>query len=116
MQSINVVAVTPVFMTALSGTAALCVALGDRGAVGLRAAGAGRPYLVGVPGLTMAYNVPRNNALERLDPHAPDAPAACALRASGRPPTTCARWRASPPRFCPSPSARRPQRQPWPPL
>ncbi len=75
MQSINVLAVTPVFMTALFGTAALCVALAIAEPSGLVLAGAAT-YVLGVPGVTMAYNVPRNNALERLDPHAPDAPAA----------------------------------------
>jgi len=75
MQSINVLAVTPVFMTALFGTAALCVALAIAEPSGLVLAGAAT-YVLGVPGVTMAYNVPRNNALERLDLRAPDAPAA----------------------------------------
>jgi uncharacterized membrane protein len=81
MQSINVLAVTPVFMTALFGTALLCVAL-----VAIALAGLDEPYagyllagalvyLIGTPGLTMAYNVPRNNALDRLDPQSPEADA-----------------------------------------
>jgi uncharacterized membrane protein len=74
MQSINVTAVTPVFMTALFGTGVACVALivvalgelGESHAPYLLAGAA--LYLLGVLGVTMAYNVPRNNALERVDP------------------------------------------------
>ena len=75
MQSINVKAVTPVFMAALFGTAAVCVALAiaEPSALVLAAAAT---YLLGVIGVTMAYNVPRNNALDELDPVAPGAPAA----------------------------------------
>jgi uncharacterized membrane protein len=80
MQSINVLAVTPVFMTALFGTGLLCVALIvvalsglDEPYAGYLLAG-GLVYLVGSPGLTMAYNVPRNNALDRIDPKSPEAP------------------------------------------
>ena len=75
MQSINVLAVTPVFMTALFGTAALCVALAVVEPSGLVLAAAAT-YLLGVLGVTMAYNVPRNNALARLDADEPGAAAA----------------------------------------
>ena len=75
MQSINVLAVTPVFMTALFGTAALCVALAIAEPSGLVIAAAAT-YILGVPGVTMAHNVPRNDALARLDPDDPGAPAA----------------------------------------
>ena len=75
MQSINVLAVTPVFMTALFGTAALCVALAIVEPSGLVLAAAAT-YVVGILGVTMAYTVPRNDALMRLDPDAPGAPAA----------------------------------------
>jgi uncharacterized membrane protein len=75
MQSINVLAVTPAFMTALFGTAALCVALAIAEPSGLVLAGAAT-YVLGVPGVTMAYNVPRNNALDRLDADEPGAAAA----------------------------------------
>ena len=70
MQSINVLAVTPVFMTVLFGTGAACIALAaaEPSALVLAATAA---YLVGVPGLTMAYNVPRNDALAALDPAPP---------------------------------------------
>ncbi len=79
MQSINVVAVTPAFMTALFGTALACVALvvwalvgGDEWPVALVAAG-GALYVVGTAGVTMAANVPLNNRLEALDPKDPGA-------------------------------------------
>jgi uncharacterized membrane protein len=79
MQSINVVAVTPAFMTAVFGTAAACVAVivvalvaWDEPSTGYLLAG-GALYLVGTIGVTMALNVPRNNALARLRPDSPDA-------------------------------------------
>ena len=69
MQSINVAAITPAFIGALFGTGALCVVLtvaallrwGEPGSVWLL--GGGLLYTVGVIGVTMAFNVPRNNAL-----------------------------------------------------
>jgi uncharacterized membrane protein len=79
MQSINVVVINPVFMGALFGTALACVVLvvaaflewGEAYAVYLLIGGA--VYLVGVILLTMAYHVPRNNALAAADPNSPDA-------------------------------------------
>lgn len=76
MQSINVTAVRPAFMTGLFGTAVVCVVLlfraattwGDRHAVLLVVGGA--VYLVGVIGLTVAYHVPLNDSLATLDPAA----------------------------------------------
>ena len=81
MQSMNVQAVTPVFMTALFGTAVVCAALGvsavadwdDSYAAWLLAGSA--LYLAGPVGLTMAYHVPRNNALARVEPAGPEAEA-----------------------------------------
>ena len=67
MQSINVTVINPVFMTALFGTGAACVALAVVEMSGAVLA-AGGLYIVGVLGVTMAYNVPRNNALAALDP------------------------------------------------
>jgi uncharacterized membrane protein len=72
MQAINVAAITPAFMGALFGTAALCAALvvaalprwGEPGAVWLLVGGL--LYLVGAIVVTMAFNVPRNNALATL--------------------------------------------------
>jgi uncharacterized membrane protein len=81
MQSINVVAVTPAFMTALFGTAVACVALVVWALVdwhdsfGPYLLAGGALYLTGTIGLTMGYHVPRNNALEAVDPASPDAEA-----------------------------------------
>jgi uncharacterized membrane protein len=79
MQSINVMAVTPVFMTALFGTAVACLAVAVWALAGWNDSYS--PYLLagsalyvgGVPGVTMAFNVPRNNALARLEPEDPAA-------------------------------------------
>lgn len=69
MQSINIVAVTPVFMTALFGTAAGCAVLVVAAVIRWQRpdavyllAGA-LAYLVGCVLVTIACNVPRNNAL-----------------------------------------------------
>jgi len=77
MQAINITAVRAPFMLAFAGTAALSAAVI---VVALRAldepyapwliAGA-LLYLVGVFGLTMAFHVPRNDALAALAPDAP---------------------------------------------
>jgi uncharacterized membrane protein len=82
MQSINVVVLTPAFMTALFGTALLCIAvagvslahLGD--ADGRYALAGAVLYLVGTIGVTMAFNVSRNVALEKVDAAGPDAASA----------------------------------------
>ncbi|GEO40841.1 membrane protein [Skermanella aerolata] len=75
MRSINRVAVTPLFMGALFGTAAACLALaltafggwaGER--AGWLLAGSGT-YLLGVVAVTAVFNVPRNEKLARIDPH-----------------------------------------------
>jgi uncharacterized membrane protein len=74
MQSINIAAVTPVFMTALFGTA--LVALGCGVAAGLDTGAAYSPYLfvaavlylAGPVSITLAYHVPRNDALAAVDP------------------------------------------------
>jgi uncharacterized membrane protein len=74
MQSINLVAVTPAFMAALFGTAAACVALAvwaiadwdDAFSPHLLVGSA--CYVLGTIGLTIAYHVPRNNALAGVQP------------------------------------------------
>jgi len=74
MQSINVLAVTPVFMTALFGTAAACLGLvgwatiswGEGPAAPVLAGCAF--YLVGTVGVTIARNVPLNERLAKLHP------------------------------------------------
>jgi len=78
MNSINVVAVTPAFMTALFGTAAACAVLTVWGLFTLdEPYGAylligGAVYLFGTIGLTMGYHVPRNNALAATQPDGPE--------------------------------------------
>jgi uncharacterized membrane protein len=74
MQSINIVAVTPLFMTALFGTAVACVFLavspwlvGQQRGAGYLVAGS-LSYLVGCILVTIAFNVPRNNRLAVADP------------------------------------------------
>lgn len=74
MQAINVAAINPWFMTALFGTAAtslatMIVAIVDwDDSHGPYLLAGGGLYLAGVIAVTMAANVPRNNALARVDP------------------------------------------------
>jgi len=78
MQSINLTAVRPPFMFAFAGTAVLSVALLVVAVTTLDEAHApwlvvaAVLYLVGVLGLTMAYHVPRNDALATLVADAPE--------------------------------------------
>ncbi len=74
MQSINVVVITPAFMTALFGTAIACLGLivwavisPGEWPVAAVVAGAAL-YLVGAIGTTMAGNVPMNDRLADLNP------------------------------------------------
>jgi uncharacterized membrane protein len=89
MQRINRTAVTPAFMAALLGTAAACAALVVAGALTWDEASApwllagGALYLVGSVGLTIAYHVPRNDALAATDPRGPDAPGRWARYVTG---------------------------------
>lgn len=76
MQSINVTAVRPAFMSLLFGTAALTAAVGVGGVGDPRLVVGAVLYLVGVIGVTIAAHVPRNNALAAVDRDAPDAGAA----------------------------------------
>ena len=79
MQSLNVLAVTPVFMTALFGTAATCLGLiawaafswGEQPTALVLAGGA--LYIVGTIGVTIARNVPLNDRLATLQPQGSDA-------------------------------------------
>jgi len=81
MQSINVVAVTPPCMAALFGTALACLALAISAVRGWDGPGApfrlagGLLYLVGTVLLTVAYHVPRNDALAAVDPGGADGAA-----------------------------------------
>jgi uncharacterized membrane protein len=79
MQSINVAAISPLFMTALFGTGAACLAVGvvalvswdEDYAVYLLAASL--LYLAGTILMTITYHVPRNDALAGVDPADPAA-------------------------------------------
>jgi uncharacterized membrane protein len=79
MQSINRLAVTPAFMTALFGTAVACLGLiawaviswGER-PVALVLAG-GALYIVGTIGVTIVCNVPLNDMLAKLHPQDAEA-------------------------------------------
>jgi uncharacterized membrane protein len=82
MQSINIQAVTPVFMTAFVGTAVACIALAIvswRARRSGAAAGAGYVvggsllYFVGTFLVTIVFNVPLNDALAVVDPAGADA-------------------------------------------
>ncbi|HVT57022.1 MAG TPA: anthrone oxygenase family protein [Thermoanaerobaculia bacterium] len=74
MQSINVAAITPLFMLALFGTAAACAVLAvsslsrwnEPGAVYLFAGSV--LYLAGAVLVTIVFNVPRNDALAAVAP------------------------------------------------
>jgi len=76
MQSINVVVVRSLFLPVFLGTALCCAVLtawwfvDPPAAVGLWLPIGGLSYLLGVFGVTMAFNVPLNNALARTTPTA----------------------------------------------
>ncbi|MCW8380219.1 anthrone oxygenase family protein [Streptomyces justiciae] len=81
MKAINVTALRPAFMLVFVGSAVLCavlavvtfVLLPDDGTVELLVGSA--LYLVGSFGVTMVANVPRNEALLKLDAGTPEAAA-----------------------------------------
>ncbi|MBD2410265.1 hypothetical protein FACHB389_28170 [Nostoc calcicola FACHB-389] len=74
MQSINITAINPLFMTVLFGTAAACIVLlvfsvlkwHQPGAVYLLVGSL--LYLVGTLGVTIVCNVPLNDALAKVEP------------------------------------------------
>lgn len=79
MQSINVVVINRVFLGAMFGTAAACALLGvlslmswSRPGAGLRLAGC-LLYLVGTILVTIAFHIPRNDALAKVQPEAMEA-------------------------------------------
>jgi uncharacterized membrane protein len=79
MQQINITVINPWFMTALFGTGLACLAvivaaLADwNGDYGPYLVVAGVLYVVGCVGVTMAFNVPRNDVLARLEPAGSEA-------------------------------------------
>lgn len=81
MRSINVAVINPAFLSAFFGTAAACLALAllslldpGRPGAGLRITG-GLLYLLGTVMVTVAFNVPLNDALAAGEPEAPEATA-----------------------------------------
>jgi uncharacterized membrane protein len=79
MQAINVAALRPVFLWVFTGTAAVCAAVVVGSLVDWDDASpylvvGGLLYLVGSFGLTVGYHVPRNEALDRVEPSGPDTP------------------------------------------
>ncbi|MER8371168.1 anthrone oxygenase family protein [Mesorhizobium sp. M1406] len=74
MNSINVTAVTPLFMTALFGTALVCLVVGAGAVMGWSQPGSlwlvagSLIYLIGIVMVTMVFNVPLNDALAVADP------------------------------------------------
>ena len=78
MQSINVAAITPLFMFALFCTGAACVFLSGYALFTWQTSGAaylftgGALYFAGVVVVTIVCNVPRNNALAGVNPTSAD--------------------------------------------
>ena len=80
MQSINATILTPAFLIVFMGTALASVVLGVIALVDLE--GSERAYvllgcalyLLGVMLVTIGYHVPRNNALDAVDPTSAEAP------------------------------------------
>jgi len=78
MQSINIAVINPWFMAAFMGTALACAVLAVVSLLTWGSPGAGYLlagsllYLVGTFGVTMAFNVPRNNALAAVNPTSPE--------------------------------------------
>jgi uncharacterized membrane protein len=79
MQRINVVVLNPLFLGVFVGTAILglvCVGVASftwGTTKSLLLLGAGLSYTVGSFGITVAFNVPRNERLARLAPDSPEA-------------------------------------------
>jgi uncharacterized membrane protein len=78
MQSINITAINPLFMTAIFGTAAACIYLAISSLLKWHQPGAAYLligsllYLVGTVLVTIAFNVPLNDALAKVDPNSTD--------------------------------------------
>jgi len=82
MQSINIAVINPVFLGVFIGTAGASAVLAVAGLVAwseqdaLWLLAGAFLYLLGTFGATMAFNVPRNDALAGLDPGDAEAPTA----------------------------------------
>ena len=79
MQAINIYILNPFFFVVFLGTAVASVVLAATAVLRLSSPGASLllagslAYLVGAVGITMVFNVPLNNGLERQDPNAVEA-------------------------------------------
>jgi uncharacterized membrane protein len=78
MQAINAAALRPAFLWVFTGMAALCAAVVVGSLLDWHDASpyvmvGGLLYLIGSFGLTVGYHVPRNEALDRVEPSSPDA-------------------------------------------
>lgn len=79
MQSINVAAINPWFMAVFMGTAATCLAVGVSALLRWNQPGAAfllggsLLYLLGTFGVTIACNVPLNNALATVKPNSAES-------------------------------------------
>lgn len=89
MQSINVVVLNPLFLTAFVGTAAVSVLAMTTAVLRWDRPGSvyalvgGALYVFGTFAVTRAFNIPRNDALMKLVPTAPDAAEGWARYVSG---------------------------------
>ncbi|QPC90371.1 DUF1772 domain-containing protein [Mesorhizobium sp. INR15] len=81
MNSINITAVTPMFMTALFGTALVCLVVGIGAVMNMAQPGAlwllagSLLYILGSVVVTAIFNVPLNDALAGVDPASANASA-----------------------------------------
>lgn len=79
MQSINIVVINPSFMLALFGTALLCIGLAIWAGINWARAGSAWIvggavlYVIGTAVWTIVFHVPRNDALAKIDPNAPES-------------------------------------------
>lgn len=73
MQSINVVVLNPLFLGVFAGTAFLCAVLAFLRWENPWLLAGCLLYVIGTFGVTMFFNVPRNEALGKIDPSQPGA-------------------------------------------
>ena len=89
MQAINITALTPLFMSVLFGTGALCILVVISSLVRWHQPGSAYlltgslVYLAGTIMVTIVCNVPRNNALAATSPTSPEAAAVWASFVTG---------------------------------
>jgi len=92
MQAINIAVINPVFMSVFLGTAVACAGLAAISMFTWHRPGAvwlilgGLLYLVGTFGVTIMFNVPRNNEMAAIDP--------AKLEAAGKWATYVSSWTA----------------------